>query len=139
MISPIVEERENVPAPTASVSVDGTGESGDVAITSAGRRPADSPVLRSDGYDVDEGTILLDPITVGLDEEDSDVDGQSATVRLGDENLDLTIETFLRTSPRGRPWSAVPTRRPSRRPGDSAAEQTGRRSPMTHRARRSRP
>lgn len=90
--SPIVEERENVPAPTASVSVDGTGESGDVAITSA-EAAADSPVLRSDGYDVDEGTILLDPMTVGLDEEDSDVDGQSATVRLGDENLDLTIET----------------------------------------------
>lgn len=90
--SPIVEERENVPAPTASVSVDGTGESGDVAITSA-EAAADSPVLRSDGYDVDEGTILLDPTSVGLDEEDSDVDGQSATVRLGDQNLDLTIET----------------------------------------------
>lgn len=90
--SPIVEERENVPAPTASVSVDGTDGSGDVAITSA-EAAADSPVLRSEGYDVDEGTILLDPTTVGLDEEDSDVDGQSATVRLGDENLDLTIET----------------------------------------------
>ncbi|WP_139906949.1 FtsX-like permease family protein [Brevibacterium sediminis] len=90
--SPIVEERENVPAPTASVSVDGTDGSGDVAITSA-EAAADSPVLRSEGYDVDEGTILLDPTSVGLDEEDSDVDGQSATVRLGDENLDLTIET----------------------------------------------
>ncbi|WP_172174956.1 ABC transporter permease [Brevibacterium sp. CT2-23B] len=90
--SPIVEERENVPAPTVSVSVDGTDGSGDVAITSA-EAAADSPVLRSDGYDVDEGTILLDPTTVGLDEKDSDVDGQSATVRLGDQNLDLTIET----------------------------------------------
>ena len=90
--SPIVEERENVPAPTASVSVDGTDGSGDVAITSA-EAAADSPVLRSDGYDVDEGTIRIDPRSVGLEEADTDVDGQTAIVRLGEQDLDLRIET----------------------------------------------
>ncbi|WP_167193898.1 ABC transporter permease [Brevibacterium pigmentatum] len=120
--SPIVEERENVPAPTASVSVDGTGESGDVAITSA-EAAADSPVLRSDGYDVDEGTILLDPITVGLDEEDSDVDGQSATVRLGDENLDLTIETSYAV-PAGTALVSGADAKTLEGSGGSAAEQT---------------
>lgn len=120
--SPIVEERENVPAPTASVSVDGTGESGDVAITSA-EAAADSPVLRSDGYDVDEGTILLDPITVGLDEEDSDVDGQSATVRLGDENLDLTIETSYAV-PAGTALVSGADAKTLEGAGSSAAEQT---------------
>lgn len=120
--SPIVEEHENVPAPTASVSVDGTGESGDVAITSA-EAAADSPVLRSDGYDVDEGTILLDPITVGLDEEDSDVDGQSATVRLGDENLELTIETSYDV-PAGTALVSGADATTLEGSGDSAAEQT---------------
>lgn len=125
--SPIVEERENVPAPTASVSVDGTDGSGDVAITSA-EAAADSPVLRSEGYDVDEGTILLDPTTVGLDEEDSDVDGQSATVRLGDENLDLTIETSYDV-PAGTALVSGADAKTLEGPGgsaagDSAAEQT---------------
>ncbi|WP_025779970.1 ABC transporter permease [Brevibacterium sp. VCM10] len=121
--SPIVEERENVPAPTASVSVDGTGESGDVAITSA-EAAADSPVLRSDGYDVDEGTILLDPITVGLDEEDSDVDGQSATVRLGDENLDLTIETSFDVPAGTALVSGTDAKTLEEAAGDDVAEQT---------------
>jgi len=120
--SPIVEERENVPAPTASVSVDGTDGSGDVAITSA-EAAADSPVLRSEGYDVDEGTILLDPTTVGLDEEDSDVDGQSATVRLGDENLDLTIETSYDV-PAGTALVSGADAKTLEGAGDSADEQT---------------
>lgn len=120
--SPIVEERENVPAPTASVSVDGTDGSGDVAITSA-EAAAESPVLRSDGYDVDEGTILLDPTTVGLDEADSDVDGQSATVRLGDQNLDLTIETSFDV-PAGTALVSGTDAKTLEGSGDSAAEQT---------------
>jgi len=120
--SPIVEERMNVPAPTASVSVGGTDGSGDVAITSA-EAAADSPVLRSEGYDVDEGTILLDPTTVGLDEEDSDVDGQSATVRLGDENLDLTIETSYDV-PAGTALVSGADAKTLEGSGDSAAEQT---------------
>ncbi|WP_434593677.1 ABC transporter permease [Brevibacterium sp. 1718] len=120
--SPIVEERENVSAPTASVSVDGTDGSGDVAITSA-EAAADSPVLRSEGYDVDEGTILLDPTTVGLDEEDSDVDGQSATVRLGDENLDLTIETSYDV-PAGTALVSGADAKTLEGPGGSADEQT---------------
>lgn len=120
--SPIVEDRVNVPAPTAKVSVGGTDGSGDVAITSA-EAAADSPVLRSEGYDVDEGTILLDPTTVGLDEEDSDVDGQSATVRLGDENLDLTIETSFDV-PAGTALVSGADAKTLEGAGDSADEQT---------------
>ena len=121
--SPIVEERENVPAPTASVSVGGTDGTGDVAITSA-EAAAGSPVLRSDGYDVDEGTILLDPTTVGLDEEDSDVDGQSATVRLGEQDLDLTIETSFDVPAGTALVSGADAKTLEAGAGDEVAEQT---------------
>ncbi|WP_169251349.1 FtsX-like permease family protein [Brevibacterium sp. 'Marine'] len=121
--SPVVEERMNIPAPTASVSVGGTDGSGDVAITSA-EAAADSPVLRSDGYDVDEGTILLDPTTVGLDEADSDVDGQSATVRLGEQDLDLTIETSFDVPAGTALVSGVDAKTLEEAAGDDVAEQT---------------
>lgn len=88
--SPIVEDRVSVPAPTASVTVEGTKSSGDLAIASA-EAAADSPVMRSDGYDVDEGTILVDPSSVGVD-DDSDVDGKTALIRLGGQDIDLTIQ-----------------------------------------------
>ncbi|WP_166827495.1 ABC transporter permease [Brevibacterium limosum] len=121
--SPIVEERENVPAPTASVSVAGTDGSGDVAITSA-EAAADSPVLRSDGYDVDEGTILIDPRSVGLDDADSDVDGQTATVRLGDQDLDLTIETSFDVPAGTALVSGGDAKTLEAAAGDDVAEQT---------------
>jgi putative ABC transport system permease protein len=89
--SPIVEDRVNVPAPTAKVSIGGTKGSGDVAIASA-EAAADSSVLRSDGYDVDEGTILIDPKSMGLD-ADADIDGATAKIRLGGQDIDLTIES----------------------------------------------
>ncbi|MGC2941781.1 MULTISPECIES: ABC transporter permease [unclassified Brevibacterium] len=92
--SPIVENRVNVPAPTAEVNIGGTEGSGDVAITSA-EAAADSSVMRSHGYDVDEGTIVIDPRSVGLEEADTEVDGQTAIVRLGGQDLDLTIETSV--------------------------------------------
>ncbi|SMX83747.1 putative ABC transport system permease protein [Brevibacterium iodinum ATCC 49514] len=88
--SPIVEDRVSVPAPTASVTVEGTKSSGDLAIASA-EAAADSPVMRSDGYDVDEGTILVDPSSVGVD-DDSDVDSKTALIRLGGQDIDLTIQ-----------------------------------------------
>ncbi|WP_152349118.1 ABC transporter permease [Brevibacterium sp. CFH 10365] len=121
--SPIVEERENVPAPTASVSVGGTDGSGDVAITSA-EAAADSPVLRSDGYDVDAGTILIDPRSVGLDDADSDVDGQTATVRLGDQDLDLTIETSFDVPAGTALVSGADAKTLEAAAGDDVAEQT---------------
>ncbi len=121
--SPIVEERENVPAPTASVSVGGTDGSGDVAITSA-EAAADSPVLRSDGYDVDEGTILIDPRSVGLDDADSDVDGQTATVRLGDQDLDLRIETSFDVPAGTALVSGADAKTLEAAAGDDVAEQT---------------
>lgn len=89
--SPIVEDRVSVPAPTASVTVEGAKSSGDLAIASA-EDAADSPVMRSHGYDVEEGTILLDPSSAGVD-EDSDVDGKTALIRLGGRDIDLTIQT----------------------------------------------
>lgn len=121
--SPIVEERVNVPAPTASVSVDGTDGSGDVAITSA-EAAADSPVLRSDGYDVDEGTILIDPSSVGLDDADSDVDGQSAIVRLGEQELDLTIETSFDVPAGTALVSGADAKTLEEAAGDDVGEQT---------------
>lgn len=121
--SPIVEERENVPAPTASVSVGGTDGTGDVAITSA-EAAAGSPVLRSDGYDVDEGTILIDPRSVGLDEAETDVDGQTATVRLGEQDLDLTIETSFDVPAGTALVSGADAKTLEAGAGDEVAEQT---------------
>ena len=105
------------------MSVGGTDGTGDVAITSA-EAAAGSPVLRSDGYDVDEGTILLDPTTVGLDEEDSDVDGQSATVRLGEQDLDLTIETSFDVPAGTALVSGADAKTLEAGAGDEVAEQT---------------
>ena len=121
--SPIVEERENVPAPTASVSVGGTDGTGDVAITSA-EAAAGSPVLRSDGYDVDEGTILIDPRSVGLDDAETDVDGQTATVRLGEQDLDLTIETSFDVPAGTALVSGAEAKTLEAGAGDEGAEQT---------------
>ena len=121
--SPIVEERENVPAPTASVSVGGTDGTGDVAITSA-EAAAGSPVLRSDGYDVDEGTILIDPRSGGLDEAETDVDGQTATVRLGEQDLDLTIETSFDVPAGTALVSGADAKTLEAGAGDEVAEQT---------------
>ncbi|UVI36739.1 FtsX-like permease family protein [Brevibacterium spongiae] len=121
--SPIVEERVNVPAPTAEVGVEGTKSSGDVAITSA-EAAADSPVLRSEGYDIDEGTILIDPRSMGLDDADSDVDGQTATVRLGEQDLDLTIETSYDVPAGTALVSGADAKTLKTSGGDDVAEQT---------------
>jgi putative ABC transport system permease protein len=121
--SPIVEERVNVPAPTAKVSVGGTDGSGDVAITSA-EAAADSPVMRSDGYDVDEGTIRIDPRSVGLEEADTDVDGQTAIVRLGEQEMDLTIETSFDVPAGTALVSGADAKALDAAAGDGVAEQT---------------
>ncbi|SDT15066.1 putative ABC transport system permease protein [Brevibacterium siliguriense] len=121
--SPIVEERENVPAPNASVSVGGTDGAGDVAITSA-EAAADSPVLRSDGYEVDEGTLVIDPRSVGLDEAETDIDGRTATVRLGDQDLDLTIETSYDVPAGTALVSGADAKTLEAAAGDDVAEQT---------------
>ncbi|GAA1512280.1 ABC transporter permease [Brevibacterium permense] len=120
--SPIVEDRVNVPAPTAKVSAGGTDDSGDVAIASA-EAAADSPVLRSDGYDVDEGTILIDPKSMGLD-ADADVDGTTATIRLGGQDIDLTIETSFAVPAGTALVSGADAESIEAAAGGGAAEQT---------------
>ena len=84
----IVEDRVEVPAPAASVSIDGLGGSGDLAVASA-EDAADSPVMRSDGYDVDEGAVLIDPSSIGLDEGTEDIDGKTVTVDVGGDTVSL--------------------------------------------------
>lgn len=88
--SPIVEDRVSVRAAAASVSVIGIEGSGDLAIASA-EDATDSAVVRSTGYDVDEGTVMIDPRS--LDGEDSEdiVDGAAATVSLGGQEFELTV------------------------------------------------
>ena len=70
------------------MSIDGLGGSGDLAVASA-EDAADSPVMRSDGYDVDEGTVLIDPSSIGLDEGTEDIDGKTVTVDVGGDTVSL--------------------------------------------------
>src|SRR5699024_11048542 len=51
----------------------------------------DSSVVRSAGYDVEQGTVLVDPDELGLDGVTSDIDGKTVTVAVGGETL--TLET----------------------------------------------
>lgn len=88
--SDIAEDRTTVPAPAASVSVDGFSGSGELAVTSADEA-ADTPVVRSEGFDVDEGTVLLAPSALGIDAAAEDINGKSATVSIGGENIVLTV------------------------------------------------
>src|SRR5699024_3152593 len=62
--SPVVDDRVEVPSAAASV-------------------------LRSDGYDVERGTVLVDPDELGLDGVTSDIDGKTVTVAVGGETLTL--------------------------------------------------
>ncbi|GAA1864923.1 ABC transporter permease [Brevibacterium marinum] len=88
--SDIVEDRTTVTASTASVSVDGFSGSGDLAVTSAAEA-ADTPVLRSEGFDVDEGTVLIEPSALGIDAAAEDIDGKTATVSVGGKDIELTV------------------------------------------------
>ncbi|WP_166969799.1 ABC transporter permease [Brevibacterium atlanticum] len=90
--SPIVEDRVNVPAASASVEVDGHTSSDDLAITST-EAAADTDVVRSDGYDVDQGTVMLDPTSVGIDDSADDIDGGSATISIGGKETVLKVVT----------------------------------------------
>ncbi|WP_181276425.1 ABC transporter permease [Brevibacterium oceani] len=90
--SPIVEDRVNVPAASASLEVDGHESSDDLSITSA-EAAADSDVVRSDGYDVDQGTVMLDPTSVGIDDSADDIDGGSATISIGGKETVLKVVT----------------------------------------------
>src|SRR5699024_4645805 len=72
--SPVVDDRVEVPSAAASVSVEGGQGENDLTIASAAEA-GDSSVVRSDGYDVERGTVLVDPDELGLDGVTSDVDG----------------------------------------------------------------
>lgn len=86
--SSVVEDRVEVPSTAASVSVDGTDGAHDLSIASAAEA-GDSPVVRSDGYEVDPGTVLISPDEVGADGPASDLDGKTVTVEVGGGTLTL--------------------------------------------------
>ena len=86
--SPVVDDRVEVPSAAASVSVEGGQGENDLTIASAAEA-GDSSVVRSDGYDVEQGTVLVDPDELGLDGVTSDVDGKTVTVAVGGETLTL--------------------------------------------------
>ena len=86
--SPVVDDRVEVPSAAASVSVEGGQGENDLTIASAAEA-GDSSVVRSDGYDVEQGTVLVDPDELGLDGVTSDVDGKTVTVAVGGETFTL--------------------------------------------------
>ena len=86
--SPVVDDRVEVPSAAASVSVEGGQGENDLTIASAAEA-GDSSVVRSDGYDVERGTVLVDPDELGLDGVTSDIDGKTVTVAVGGETLTL--------------------------------------------------
>ena len=86
--SPVVDDRVEVPSAAASVSVEGGQGENDLTIASAAEAGGSS-VVRSDGYDVERGTVLVDPDELGLDGVTSDIDGKTVTVAVGGETLTL--------------------------------------------------
>ena len=121
--SPVVDDRVEVPSAAASVSVEGGQGENDLTIASAAEA-GDSSVVRSDGYDVERGTVLVDPDELGLDGVTSDIDGKTVTVAVGGETLtleavgsrDVPVGTALVSGADGRTLDAAA--------GDAVEQQT---------------
>ena len=121
--SPVVDDRVEVPSAAASVSVEGGQGENDLTIASAAEA-GDSSVVRSDGYDVERGTVLVDPDELGLDGVTSDIDGKTVTVAVGGETLtleavgsrDVPAGTALVSGAEGRTLDAAA--------GDAVEQQT---------------
>lgn len=103
--SAIVEERTTVPATRAEATVtdapagasgtdsdaEATGTlAGDLTVASA--EQADDSVLRSDGFDVEPGTIRLAPEELGGEEATADYDGLETAVTVGGETFTFTLD-----------------------------------------------
>ncbi|MCD1287520.1 ABC transporter permease [Brevibacterium sp. GP-SGM9] len=121
--SPIVEDRVDVDAAAASVRVDGSEASGDLSLTSAAGAE-DSPVLRSDGYDVAEGTVLLDPSALGVDGASDELDGKTASIDVGGTTLQLKISGSYDVPAGTALVSGADAQRIDEAAGDDLGEQT---------------
>ncbi|MGO2035615.1 MAG: ABC transporter permease [Brevibacterium sp.] len=121
--SPIVEDRVDVDAAAASVRVDGSEASGDLSLTSAAGAE-DSPVLRSDGYDVAEGTVLLDPSALGVDGASDELDGKTARIDVGGTTLQLKISGSYDVPAGTALVSGADANRIDEAAGDDLGEQT---------------
>src|SRR5699024_12054080 len=73
--SPVVDDGVEVPSVAASVSGEGGQGEKDRTIASAAEAGG-AAVVRSDGYDVERGTVLVAPEEPGLDGVTADVDGK---------------------------------------------------------------
>lgn len=121
--SPIVEDRVDVDAAAASVRVDGSEASGDLSLTSAAGAE-DSPVLRSDGYDVAEGTVLLDPSALGVDGASDELDGKTASIDVGGTTLQLKVSGSYDVPAGTALVSGADAKRIDEAAGDDLGEQT---------------
>lgn len=106
--STVVEERAVVPAVRAEVTVtdapagasgsDSDAEAagaltGDLTIASA--QDAEDSVLRSDGFEVEPGTVRLAPGELGGDGATADYEGLETTIAVGGETFTLTVDPTL--------------------------------------------
>ncbi|MGO1878544.1 MAG: FtsX-like permease family protein, partial [Brevibacterium yomogidense] len=106
--STVVEERAVVPAVRAEVTVtdapagasgsDSDAEAagaltGDLTIASA--QDAEDSVLRSDGFEVEPGTVRLAPGELGGDGATADYEGLETTIAVDGETFTLTVDPTL--------------------------------------------
>ncbi|MGO1832939.1 MAG: FtsX-like permease family protein, partial [Brevibacterium yomogidense] len=106
--STVVEERAVVPAARAEVTVtdapagasgaDSDAEAagaltGDLTIASA--QDAEDSVLRSDGFEVEPGTVRLAPGELGGDGATADYEGLETTIAVDGETFTLTVDPTL--------------------------------------------
>ncbi|WP_209326196.1 ABC transporter permease [Brevibacterium renqingii] len=121
--STVVEDRVEVPATAASVSIEGSEGSHDLTIASAAEA-GDSPVVRSGGYEAEQGTVLISPDELGVDGLTSDIDGKPVTVAVGGETLKLEA-VGSRDVPAGTALvSGADAKTVEQAAGDAVAEQT---------------
>lgn len=106
--SVVVEERSVVPAahaeatitdaPAGASGADSDAEAtatltGDLAIASA--QDAEGSVLRSDGFDIESGTIRLAPGELGGEGATADYEGLETTVTVGGETFTFTVDPSM--------------------------------------------
>ena len=106
--STVVQERSLIPAAHAEATItdapagasgadsdaEATGTlTGDLTIASA--QDADGSVLRSDGFDIESGTIRLAPGELGGEGATADYEGVETTVTVGAETFTFTVDPSM--------------------------------------------
>ncbi|WP_029090013.1 FtsX-like permease family protein [Brevibacterium album] len=103
--SPVVEAAETVPAARADISLDSSVEgdpdgllTGEVSVLTAAEATAPGTAgspLRSEGYEVEPGTLLLSQQEVGGEGPTADYEGAPVTVTVGDASVELRLDASL--------------------------------------------